>query len=244
MPAQVALQVVYDAFRADGEWPEYAYVDKALDRRGLVAEDALADVPAGLIIPEPGRHGAHLQRHDRIKLTVAGIARCSGSDDDLALFLRVLRFFVRLDEEYDPPRTGSEPLTADSDRLVAELDLSRGEVLRAYRLLEVEPHLVGGGGGNEERWGFEIPARIRRFRDVRSIDEYLVRRPKPPDPVQGVADVTAALAPFAAALEKNLLPEKRWMRLLVKASEHPFVSAVIGGVIATVVGGLLLAVLR
>ncbi|MEJ7567696.1 MAG: hypothetical protein WKF41_05460 [Gaiellaceae bacterium] len=52
---RLALNTTYEPFREGGDWPQYAYVDKALDRSGFEIEKVLPTMPAGLMIPDPAR---------------------------------------------------------------------------------------------------------------------------------------------------------------------------------------------
>lgn len=154
---RLALNSTYQPFRVRAEWPQYAYVDKALDRSGFEIETVVQSLPPGLMIPDPARHSFFPQPHDffpqphdELKLTIAGIAACHDSEPDIDVFMRALRLFVELEEDYEPPPSGGEPLRAGSAELVAALGMTNEQVRRAYHLVRNEIGVVGSGGGGPD----------------------------------------------------------------------------------------------
>lgn len=133
--AQLALNAVYAPFRDTEEWPQYSYVDKMLDRRGLDIREVLPTLPPSLMRPDPARPGFFAQPTDELSLTVAGVARCDGSANDIELFMRALRLFVELEEQHEPKPTGGDLPRAGSKELVAKLGMSPMEAARVYEFM-------------------------------------------------------------------------------------------------------------
>jgi hypothetical protein len=230
----LALNATYGPFRGRAEWPQYAYVDKVVDRSGVEIEEVLRGLPLGLMIPDPARPSFFPQPHDKLKLTIGGIALCEGSEPDLDLFIRALRFFVELEEGHEPPPSGGGSLRVASSELQAALGISTDQLRRIYHLVSNEIGILGSGGGDPDNWSFEIPARIRRFRGVKTIDDYLERRVVPPayPEAAAVGLVVERMAPIVDALEQQLAPRHRVLALLAAITAHP----VISGLILIVVG--------
>jgi hypothetical protein len=77
---------LYTAWRPGGTWPTYQHVDRLFDRHhDLDVDEIIAATPRHLLfVFDP------IRPESKIGLRVAGIAKCSGSDQDLKLFLRLL----------------------------------------------------------------------------------------------------------------------------------------------------------
>jgi hypothetical protein len=244
---RLALNLIYEPFRHGGSWPEYRYVEKALHRNALEIDRVFAEVPIGLIAPDPARPLFHPQAHETLALTIAGISACDGSEADIELFLRALSFFVQLEEKYAPPPTGGSPLNAGSEQLVDVLGLSPSQAARVYALTRYEIGLFGGGGGNPDNWSFEITPEIRRFASVRTIEDYLEARIVPPLRAAraSLPDLSHIRSPSPFGLSSALdppqavLPPKTsgWRGLLGlnRVLEHPLVSTVVGGLIVAAI---------
>ena len=195
---QRTLELIYAPFRNGGVWPEYLYVEKTLYQQlGVDARDFLPTFPAGLIYPEPSFGNFHIQTDQEVALTVAGVARCEGSEEDVRLFIEALRLFVRLEADYLPPPTGGKPLEAGSFELERDLGFSAEQIARVYQLFHTEIGVFGGGGGNPAQWRFQLTPDLRRFAEVAAIDDYLERRivPRP------YSRISAALLNASAAEE-------------------------------------------
>jgi hypothetical protein len=93
------LQTVYDRFREQCEWPKFGEIDRLLDkgRRPLDAGQLLQEIPGTLINKLHNAPAYSLD--DPVQQSLAGIALCEGSDDDIALYFR------RLTREWAPQPT-------------------------------------------------------------------------------------------------------------------------------------------
>lgn len=240
-----ALNAVYSPFRDTGEWPRYGYVDKMLDRHGLDAREVLPTLPPSLMRPDPARPGFFAQPADEMSLTVAGVAYCDGSANDIELFMRALRLFVELEERYEPKPTGGELPRAGSKELVAKLGMSPMEAARAYELMTREVGIVGSGGGNAEDWSFELRSEIRRFRGVKTFDDYLRHRIVPPPyPGLPVGAIVEQLEPVVSAFAEQLVPRNPATRLWWLIREDALLTTIVGGVAVALIVALIFAAVR
>lgn len=174
------LQVVWDLFHARLRWPTFAEVDRRLDRMcDLDAVQLLQTAPRGLL------YGVNLsgppQDETQIGLTVAGAAACTGSEEDLRLFVAAVRRAAWLEQHWPGPPIEPEPtLTpAEVGKEVVVLPAAGREVLleRLAALLAVEQWGSTHHGRDEHgRWWFGIGREVRRFRDVQDVDDYLARQ--------------------------------------------------------------------
>jgi hypothetical protein len=123
---------------------------------------------AGAVPPELG-HPAFSRggSEEVLALTVAGVARNDGAQDVLQVFLELLSLCVA---RY----LADEPAFLNSSDLVAMGDETN--VTLAYALFSAESVFLGSGGGSATEWRYEVSPRIRYFREVRTIEEYVEQR--------------------------------------------------------------------
>jgi hypothetical protein len=203
------LQETFTSFDRMGIWPVWAYVDHQLDMKGLMAADVLASLPVA-----GGRGGGRMRygltwHQDgtflpndgtRLALTVAGLWHLGPAAAPLVVaFKDTVRFLVQSQRNSVP--SPSEVVEAKvTSHEVARwlagsgpgnfLGLAADVILRKVgQLLEHEPYLWHGffrPDQTSERWELRLPASIRDFRDVTSVEEYidkveqLVEPPEPP----------------------------------------------------------------
>jgi uncharacterized protein (TIGR02391 family) len=156
------LAMVYGHFAATGEWPQASELQRELVRNRdtfdvIAALDALPNDVGWRVRDSEGR----------ARLTVRGIARCPGSGADVDNFLSFLRMCFDRYVGNDP-----EPQIT-SDEVQAELGLDHAGYRRLHQFVEMEGALYLGGGGNEDHYKWVISDRIRHFRDVKTIHQYL-----------------------------------------------------------------------
>jgi hypothetical protein len=115
------LQVVYNLFREHGgEWPNFDYIQRWLSRfRQLDANQIVASIPDTLMKPLSYIDGQP-DPLAKMVLSVEGVARCRGSDDDIHNFLGALQFLVQWDNDYDAPRDRTEWRTPISTKKLAD----------------------------------------------------------------------------------------------------------------------------
>jgi hypothetical protein len=177
--SQRALQVAYDVFREQGEWPSFQYVDQRLDRDGHDAMAAVLEIPAALAFFDKRN-----PRLDSVVLTLAGVAQASGSQADCALFLRLLRWCVARESEFtlDSPTAARQELAVTSEEFDAESEgpvLGEADQRKALSYLRTENLTMGSGGPGAppEVWSATLnQEHIRKLRHAESIEDYLAIR--------------------------------------------------------------------
>ncbi|MEU6934322.1 TIGR02391 family protein [Streptomyces sp. NPDC046374] len=75
---QRMLDLVFRRFRQSGEWPEFDRIDRALYTKDVKSEDAVGQIPDGLLIGPDRNRWNHLPSPEtRLELTLAGAIACS-----------------------------------------------------------------------------------------------------------------------------------------------------------------------
>lgn len=180
------LQVVYAVFRETADWPTHQYVDKTLDAAGADLTNLLERISPGLVATS--RHaGIAPQPGDQVRLTLSGVSQAGGADDT-DFFIRVLQWLVEREQSFRPTEPSEpEELRISSQEIEAVFDARGlpappGAIARVFRLVEGEPDIYTALNHSNEQtqWEIAISPRIRRFRGIDSLDEYLERRTTPP----------------------------------------------------------------
>lgn len=128
-----ALQLAFDGFRTQGEWPSYQYVDRHLHRAGMPSTEVLASLP--LELAQFDRYSPSLRA---IELTVEALTAVDGAREELELFLRALRWLARRERDYEPPsptETGRVMSTSTEFARDEELELDRLQLAKVLALL-------------------------------------------------------------------------------------------------------------
>ena len=195
-PEQAALlQTIYEPFDVSGEWPVWQYTDLTLDRRGLDAEAVLASLP---IVGPPGggslrygliwRSDPHLQpRPDyRITLTIAGLRHLKQAQPLCGAFVTTIRYLVDQQRKLVPSPGRVVEATVSSAAIREEI-LSASIAGRSgppvepimaklADVLDREPFLHSAlNRPNSVDWEVRVPAVLRQYRDVATLDEYINR---------------------------------------------------------------------
>jgi hypothetical protein len=203
------LRVIYEPFGQAGLWPVWQYVDLTLDDKyGTDGGEVLASLPrlggpgpmsmsygltwredSQLSVPNPGHY---------VTLTVAGLWHLRPATEPLLLaFFEAIRCMIEAQRRLVPSPSevveASVQSGAISRRLVGpmfgvSLDLLDVALRKIRRLLSHEPflHLVHQPKPDIEDWSVRVPAVLRVYRDITSIDDYLdcvagqVAPPEPP----------------------------------------------------------------
>src|SRR5205823_7002763 len=104
--------------------------------------------------------------------TIPAIYICQGSEEVLKDFVRVIRFCV---ERYNS--SDKEKRQVTSDDLITLSDLPALSTCKIGLLLQVEPWIFSSfSTGGEGSWQCTLSREIRRYRDVKTIEEYLEKR--------------------------------------------------------------------
>lgn len=196
-PVQMLLvQETFAVFDRQGVWPVWAYLDHVLDAKGLVAADVLASLPVAGAHPGMMRYGLtwnndnHWLPNDKtpLALTVAGMWQVgSAAAPLLTAFNHTLRFLIERERSITPSPTEVVVARATSHDVARRLsgpDPGGGLygpavdifVRKVGELVEHEYYLrteFARPDPDSERWEVRIPARIREFRDVTTIEDYI-----------------------------------------------------------------------
>lgn len=173
------LSIAYDAFRETGDWPSMSYVDRVLDQQDHVDMDViLAGMPPGVVSTYPN----YSMPQATVVVPLAGLRFVTNASDDIERFLQLVRACADHERKVSPG-------TSDID----ELRLSRAEIagaddvpqpndalVRAFRIMQTENINSGSSGPDDAgNWTLNVNRSIRRYRDLRGLDDYLARRPEP-----------------------------------------------------------------
>lgn len=111
--ARLLLQTVWDQLASGDHWPTYGVVDRVLHRQHrLDVDELLQRISEQLLVGGRASGSAPPAQAEQLRLTIAGVAACEGTDQVVDVFLRGVRLAARLEEEY--PGDADEPaLTAD-----------------------------------------------------------------------------------------------------------------------------------
>lgn len=202
------IRVIFEPFDQTGEWPVWQYVDLTLDSRfGIdTAADLLASLP---VVGEPAptslsygltwRQDSHAQpRLDvPVALTVAGLRHLPEAKPLLGSFVAMIRYLVDRKRNLTPSPGKVVEATVTSAAIVSEvLTASTGAdaappveaTMRKLRqVLKHEPFLsvLQQPDPKKEEWTIQVPAVLRAYRGVATIDDYLdhvIEQVAPPGP--------------------------------------------------------------
>jgi predicted nucleotide-binding protein len=160
------MQLSFDAFHQTGDWPD---VEKL--QRQLLREDGSLDLYAvGDRIPsEIGTNPVRADNH--CQLTVAGVALCKGSDEEVHGFMTVLRIAAHTYLAEDPGKDTS--MSLNSEELRDAMHLTDVALRRIFRMIEWEPFIAGGDGSIDSTWRRNIGNLTRHFVRANTFDEYM-----------------------------------------------------------------------
>jgi hypothetical protein len=160
------LELVYRPFTTTGDWPVAIDIQRKLDREGETFDflAALETLPQEL--------GWRVRDMDgRAQLTLRGIARCPNSGDDIAAFLAAVRAC------YQRYISDATQFKVKSSELGELFGLDSLMLYKVQQMLRLEAGIWTSLGGNSQAWELEIDAdRIRHFRNIESISDYLAAK--------------------------------------------------------------------
>ncbi len=165
------LQVIYDYFHEQGRWPWYRDVKQMLLEvyPDVDVDEVVKSLPTGLSKPyDAYMFGVPGYTNEATFLTVLGVYLCQGSEEDLADFVRAMRFCV---ERYSSPNKNDRYVS--SSDLVYELGMSELAVRKVGQLLEVEAAVFSSFSMSEGSWECRLSRSVRQFREVATIEQYL-----------------------------------------------------------------------
>jgi uncharacterized protein (TIGR02391 family) len=169
------LQTVFDHFSEQGAWPPYSYVERTLlqSHPDLDIDELVKSLPPGLTKPfDAYMFDVSGYGNEDTYLTVPAIYLCQGLEEDLKDFVRVIRFCV---ERYNASEKEKRQIT--SNDLMTLLEMPELSTRKVGLLLQVEPWIFSSfSTGEKGHWQCTLSRQIRRYRDVKTIEEYLEKR--------------------------------------------------------------------
>jgi hypothetical protein len=169
------LQEIYIAFRDRGSWPKLAHVDRQLRREDYDLAELL-DKPDPYYLHRDS-FGPYTRPDEQLRLTVAGLRKCEGTEREIHLFLRAVHWMSIREEEYDPPEDGPVEPVITSAEAVEVLGLprnTRSQDLALLRdLLLLESPLWTSASGEPTAWSFTLSRDLSKFRRIEEIEDYL-----------------------------------------------------------------------
>lgn len=237
---QTVLEVVYSAFFASGVWPVYQYVDKAIDELGIDLGTVLSRLPddlvavrgVGVVVPDP---------HDEVRLTVRGVAR-AGAQQDVELFLQALRVLTEKERAFKPAvASKAEELRVSSSELQEAMSVDgapTAEAMARLRLLLQDAYLIYSGmtfHPETEVWDLVVSPRIRHYRGVGSLEDYLDRTRQ----LTGGGQSTAAIEPGGYLPEALKDPSSGWAARARAVLMNPWTITIASGIVVAIVVALL-----
>lgn len=182
------LQFILKHLREHARWPTHRQLDQifleAYPERDI--EDVWKSLPPGLT-----SHLDIYQLDQSATLTIPGIYTLEPDAPELLLFLQTLQLGVTAHlSQRSSPQMSNETLLQDHPQWSLE------DVHRAGLLLLGEPFIWQSfsGPGPSGEWNCSFAREIRRFRNVKTIEEYLAKRnPSRPQPSIPSAEDTSTL---------------------------------------------------
>lgn len=189
------LQFILKHLREHARWPTHRQLDQifleAYPESDI--EDVWKSLPPGLT-----SHLDIYQLDQLARLTIPGIYTLEPDAPELTLFLQTLQLGVAAHlSQKSNPQMSNETLLQDRPTWNQE------DVYRAGLLLLGEPSIWQsfGGPGPSGEWNCSFDRAIRRFRNVKTIEEYLAKRnpahPQPSTPSSGDASTLMVSEPVS-----------------------------------------------
>lgn len=167
---QIYIQTIFDYFHEKGTWPTYGFVERTISQthRDFHMRRVISDLPNGF-----GKAFAfNSDRNQEAVLRIPALRLCKGSEEELADFVRVLRFCI---DKYFSSEENHLQVTSDEVR--EQLKLSELATRKVGRLIEVESIFWSSLGRNdiEGTWVCALTPGmdgIARFDKVETIEQY------------------------------------------------------------------------
>ncbi len=174
--------------RANLRWPVFAELDRRLYvSSDIHSLDVLRIVPPGFLYGVGPNSPLPPGDTQEIGLTVAGVAACPGGSEILSVFVEFIQMAVAVEKAWLPPPDdpATLPTLTAADFAAGSLTLpsaDQGQLLRLLFLI-IKAERSGWAGLSSDQgtgqWAVSLSRSIRDFADVRDIDDYWSRRPKP-----------------------------------------------------------------
>jgi hypothetical protein len=185
------IRVVAHAFAQVSQWPLFPHVEAVLDHEhGLSFEDVVADLPQGLVW-SPAGYGPQAE----IRASVAALAAVGAAHDDVERYIAIVRHAASVEREYLPGPLEQPDLRLSAEDVMRVAATSANDPQALQRLLALidSEFVLSFVGVRDAEWWLAVDSRIRSYRDVASIEQYLARRPR--TPTRQVTNVRVAPPP-------------------------------------------------
>ena len=168
------LQAIFDYFHENGKWPTHKYLDKQFRQTypDLDIEEVSRSFPEGFT-------SAFLPYSNfptEATLTISALCLCQGSQDEQTDFVQAMGFCVG---KYWA--SNEEDVQISNEDLRRELNMPELSIRKVGLLIKVESAIWSSFSGPDDLGGWKctINRRIRHFRGVSTIEQYLEKRDIP-----------------------------------------------------------------
>ncbi len=159
--AKKLIQIIYDEFKSKNEWPnsrEMSVKTKDLGNYYRIVKHANRDYLRG---------GEEHDVKATTRLSIRGVSICDRSDDDLNLFIKVLKVF------YDTYNSSPKDPKVRMRALSESGRFAHAQIIRISLLLREEGHLYTQAHYSEDgEHVFTVAPSILEFQEVETISEY------------------------------------------------------------------------
>jgi Nucleoside 2-deoxyribosyltransferase len=173
------LDVIYEGFREAGTWPTTSYVEARLHKEhGLDMDTVLEKMPHDSVVAAAG-----YTENSKVQPALFALRGVKAAETDLDRFVTLIRFAAEQESQTRPgPLDASRSEITNTQAADIWPDKPSGsDLARVIVLAALEPLHTSMGGPNEDgTWNVSFDRRVRRYHGVRDIDDYLERRPDPP----------------------------------------------------------------
>lgn len=172
------VEVVYVGLRDSGAWPTTTFVDAVLDHdHNLDLDAVLGDMPFGIVTASAG-----YEEHSTVQVSAAGLRHVEAAAGDLEKFVELVRFAAERERQLRPgPReAGRMMLSSEEASKIWSEPPAKEELGRVFAIAQREGVDAGSSGPDDAgRWTLYFDRRVRGYRGVSDIDDYIARRPDP-----------------------------------------------------------------
>src|SRR5258708_3375937 len=191
------MQTIFDYFQLNGKWPTYGYLEEYFLYAcpDMEVDEVEKSLPNSFTNGKPVKWQPNLEAY----LTVAALFLLPNAKDDLADFVRVLRFCA---ERY--AAAGKEYLEISSDEISQKLNMPELSIRRAGLLLRGEHDFHNFFQKLINGWKCNMTRGIRRFRSVETIEQYLEKQGQLAKPSQ---ETSISLAQRQKAINDPTIPK-------------------------------------
>jgi hypothetical protein len=163
------LQTIFDYFNANGTWPTFTYVDRHLYQTADLDAEEIAKSLANSAFS--GFYTSYTTPDQPTSLPIPALAYCEGAHNALEVLVQVIQLCVSKERKGD--------LTLSSAELHALSGASDFDLQKILALLQANPELTNGCNYSAPaNWSVGIPRRIRKYRNVKSVEQLLDAYPE------------------------------------------------------------------